>query len=138
MLWILAALCILVAGGLLLRRFLDAAPGTDPIPEDAGGPDPDYEREIGTELDLHGVPPRQVAELVDEFVRVSRTRGHLVIRIVHGKGTGALRRTVRARLARHVGVIAFGDAAGSGWGATVVQLAPPGAGLEVADDDGSP
>lgn len=124
MLWLLAAFVLLFGGGWLLRRFLSAAPPPEETPPaDPGGPDPDYERAVGTELDLHGVPPRDVGPLVDEFVRVSHEEGRAWIRIVHGKGIGSLRRTVRVHLERHPDVAGFGDAPGSGWGATLVRLA---------------
>lgn len=91
---------------------------------DPSGPDPDYQVEIGDELDLHGVPPREVDELVDAFVEVSLQRGRTRVKIIHGKGTGQLRARVRVLLERHPGVAGFEDAAapGSGWGATVVTL----------------
>ncbi|MCU1277800.1 MAG: Smr protein/MutS2, partial [bacterium] len=54
-------------------------------------------------------------------------RGIFELRIVHGKGTGALKRLVHADLQRHELVDAFrlGDETQGGWGATLVQLRPP-------------
>ena len=46
------------------------------------------------------------------------------VRIVHGKGTGALRRSVEALLARHPLVVEVRPAQedAGGWGATLVRL----------------
>jgi dsDNA-specific endonuclease/ATPase MutS2 len=81
---------------------------------------------LGDELDLHHFAPREVADLVAEYLDAARTEGLTVVRIIHGKGTGALRRTVHAVLARHAAVLSHrpgGDREG-GWGATVVTLRP--------------
>lgn len=78
-------------------------------------------------LDLHTFSPREVKELIPAYIAACRERGILQIRIVHGKGTGALRRTVHAVLDRSTVVTGYrlgGDSAG-GWGATIVTVAPP-------------
>ena len=78
-------------------------------------------------LDLHNFLPREVKELLPDYLAECRARGLLEVRVVHGKGRGALRRTVHAILARIPYVADFGLAGGSGgsWGATLVTLKPP-------------
>ncbi|MFQ5599186.1 MAG: Smr/MutS family protein [Candidatus Krumholzibacteriia bacterium] len=140
--WLVATVLLILGLSWLGRRWLPerqarkrgAGAGGRRAPEAAAaelaGQIPDVDApatgcdvEIGDELDLHGVPPADVAELVDAFVDVSLRRGRRTIRIVHGKGIGEARRTVRARLERHPGVARFADAPPpSGWGATVVEL----------------
>jgi uncharacterized protein (TIGR00290 family) len=79
-------------------------------------------------LDLHGVSPKEVGDLVDDWIDASRAAGLTRLRIVHGKGIGALRETVHARLRRRTDVAGFrlGGAGGGGWGATLVDLTEPG------------
>ncbi len=75
-------------------------------------------------LDLHCFRPKEVKDLVPEYLRECRKRNILQVRIIHGKGTGTLRRTVHAILGRLEGVKSFrmaGEDAGS-WGATLVVL----------------
>ena len=57
-----------------------------------------------------------------EAVKLAAAGGEL--RVVHGKGTGALRRSVEAILGRHPLVLSFRAAQedGGGWGATLVTL----------------
>jgi uncharacterized protein (TIGR00290 family) len=79
-------------------------------------------------LDLHGVDPKEVGDLVDDWIDASRAAGLTHLRIVHGKGIGALRETVHARLRRRGDVAGFrlGGDGGGGWGATLVDLIEPG------------
>ena len=79
-------------------------------------------------LGLHTFSPRDVKELVPDYLRECRTRGIIDVRIIHGKGRGVLRRTVHAILGRMPEVAAFhlADETGGGWGATLVKLLPPG------------
>lgn len=81
---------------------------------------------IDGELDLHPFSPREVKPLVLEYIEACKQRGILELRIVHGKGIGALRRTVHALLAEHPDVRAYrlGGMGEGSWGATIVDLHP--------------
>jgi dsDNA-specific endonuclease/ATPase MutS2 len=75
-------------------------------------------------FDLHSVPPCDVKLIVEEYLDQARQHGFHLVRIVHGRGIGVQRETVRAILARTDFVIDFRDAPpeAGGWGATVVTL----------------
>lgn len=81
---------------------------------------------ITGELDLHTFRPAEVSSLLDSYFAACRNRGLHRVRVVHGKGTGALRATVHAHLRRCACVAGFaqGDEASGGWGATIVTLKP--------------
>ena|SRR2546423_13586806 len=81
---------------------------------------------ITGELDLHSFRPRDLGELIPDYIEECRARGIGKIRIVHGKGIGNVRRSVEAILSRHPDVESFvqaGEQMG-GWGATIVTLRP--------------
>src|SRR6188508_2193816 len=67
----------------------DFSPFPDPVPLPVSG-----------ELDLHTFRPRDLGSLLPEYFHECRQRGILTVRIVHGKGTGALRASVHALLGR--------------------------------------
>jgi DNA-nicking Smr family endonuclease len=77
-------------------------------------------------LDLHTFRPREVGNLLPDYLQACRERGILEARIIHGKGRGDLRRTVHALLSRIPGVASFRIAGtgGGSWGATLVTLSP--------------
>lgn len=78
-------------------------------------------------FDLHSVPPRDVQAVVEEYLIEARRAGFRALRIIHGRGIGAQRETVRRVLARTPFVQSFQDAPleAGGWGATVVDLKEP-------------
>lgn len=78
-------------------------------------------------LDLHTFSPRDVKELVADYLAECRKSGILQVRIIHGKGIGNLRRTVHAILGRSAMVQDFrlADGGDGGWGATIVTLRAP-------------
>jgi DNA-nicking Smr family endonuclease len=77
-------------------------------------------------LDLHVFKPRDVKSLVVDYLAECRKRGILEVRIIHGKGTGTLRRTVESVLDKlpEVSSYRLGQEKGGGWGATIVRLKP--------------
>jgi len=79
------------------------------------------------QLDLHTFQPDEAADVVEEFVHASQEEGYRLVRIIHGKGTGTLRRIVHSVLARHPAVRAYrlADERSGSWGATLVELHPP-------------
>jgi DNA-nicking Smr family endonuclease len=96
-------------------------------PEDSDPADPlDQltELPITDVLDLHSFRPAEVPDLVRDYLDAAYEKGLRHLRIIHGKGIGVQRQTVRTLLERDPRVEAFGDApleAGS-WGATWVRL----------------
>lgn len=87
-------------------------------------PDQPVEFPIDGTLDLHTFSPKDVKTLVPEYIDECLERGILRIRIVHGKGTGTLRRIVHSILDKHPRVASYRHEGGSGgsWGATVADL----------------
>jgi dsDNA-specific endonuclease/ATPase MutS2 len=86
-------------------------------------PEP-VEIEITDVFDLHTIPPRDVKRVVEEYLRLAREKGFKVVRIIHGKGIGVQRETVRSILARTDFVFDWTDAPpeAGGIGATIVRL----------------
>lgn len=75
-------------------------------------------------LDLHAFQPREIKGLLSDYMAACQKQEIFQVRIIHGKGTGALRRTVHAVLSQLPAVLSFrlaGEDAGS-WGATIVDL----------------
>jgi DNA-nicking Smr family endonuclease len=78
-------------------------------------------------LDLHTFSPKDVKDLVPEYIEECMKRGLFEIRIIHGKGTGTLKGIVHGLLRKNPRVAGFEDAGimSGGWGATNVRLRRP-------------
>ena len=77
-----------------------------------------------SELNLIGKKTDEAVDLVDKFLDEAFLNGVTEVRIIHGHGTGALRRAVAEMLADHPHVARFAKAPQDqgGSGATVVEL----------------
>jgi len=81
---------------------------------------------INGELDLHTFRPNEIGELVPDYLEACREKKIFTVRIIHGKGTGALRKGVLAIIDKLPYVLSHGTAPAwnGGWGATMVELKP--------------
>ena len=107
-------------------------PGTSDGSRDArdgdGSPFPSpVDLPIGPALDLHTFRPQDLGEVVPEYLAECRRRGILEVRVIHGKGTGQVLRSVHALLRRlpEVESFALAGAHYGGAGATLVRLKAP-------------
>jgi len=75
-------------------------------------------------FDLHSVPPRDVKDAVEAYLEEANKLGLKALRIIHGRGIGVQRESVRAVLHRTEFVASYADAPleAGGWGATIVTL----------------
>ncbi len=99
--------------------------GERPGEADEGGVgDELVELEITDVLDLHSFPPREVPDLVRDWLDAAYDKGLRELRIIHGRGVGVQRQTVHTLLERDPRVADFRDAPAEagGWGATAVTL----------------
>jgi len=89
----------------------------DEIPDDVTVP-------IEDAIDLHAFSPRDVKDVVASYLEAAYDAGFREVRIIHGRGIGVQRESVRAILARHPRVASFADAPPDrgGWGATIAFL----------------
>jgi len=71
-------------------------------------------------IDLHAFQPREVADLVQEYLYQAARKGFREIRIIHGRGIGVQREIVHSILSKHPGVVAFHDTPDRG--STLVSL----------------
>lgn len=104
----------------------------EPAPETAGSPPAPSasglvvhlapRSEVPAELNLIGKRVEEALELTDRFLDAAYLAERREVTIIHGAGSGALRKAVRELLARHPHVVRFRPASADG--ATIVELQP--------------
>lgn len=77
---------------------------------------------IEDHIDLHSFAPRDVWDVVDEYLRAAREAGFTEVRLIHGRGKGVQRADIHRRLREHSLVERYWDAPESRLGATVCRL----------------
>jgi DNA-nicking Smr family endonuclease len=85
-------------------------------------PDDPIQVPIGDHLDLHAFRPRDIPEVVADYVDAARDKGLRTVRLIHGRGIGVQRAAVHRALAAHPHVTRFWDAPESHLGATIAEL----------------
>ena len=83
-----------------------------------------FEIPINGELDLHTFLPREVKNLLNDYIDACVDKKIYSLRIIHGKGKGILKQKVHSILKKNPHVVSFTDAPyeAGGWGATLVSL----------------
>jgi DNA mismatch repair protein MutS2 len=79
---------------------------------------------MGTEIKLIGMTVEEASEQLDKFVDDAILTGIKTIRIVHGKGTGALRSAISQQLKRDKRIVSYrlGEYGEGDSGVTIAQL----------------
>ncbi len=119
-----AALALVTAVVLAATR--PRGEGSPPEDEDAPPSAPGEPIRIPVEdaIDLHPFAPREIPDVVRDYIDAAHAAGFREVRLIHGRGIGVQRERVRSVLAAHPLVEAFHDAppARGGWGATIAHL----------------
>jgi DNA mismatch repair protein MutS2 len=118
---------LLGPGGLRVRIPLTRLRPSARRPEAESPPEPavrvfaSAHADVSDELDVRGLRAQETREAVRSFVDAAALAGLQQVRVVHGRGTGALRDAVREELAGHK--LVERQQPDSANGATLVQLA---------------
>lgn len=75
-------------------------------------------------IDLHAFQPRDIVDVVDEYLHEAQAAGFSIVRLIHGRGKGVQRAAVQRLLKTHTAVMSFWDAPETHLGATLVRLKP--------------
>lgn len=75
-------------------------------------------------IDLHPFAPRDIPDVVADYLVAAHAAGFREVRLIHGRGIGVQRERVRSVLKKHPLVESFHDATPDrgGWGATIASL----------------
>jgi DNA-nicking Smr family endonuclease len=79
---------------------------------------------IEDSIDLHAFSPKDIPDVVGEYLEQCRRAGIYEVRVIHGRGKGVQRKIVRSILEKHPWVLSVKDAPAEsgGWGSTIVML----------------
>ena len=117
---------VLGSGGLRVRIPLDrllpdrnATPGADQITPGVTVRAM-IQNDLPDEIDLRGRTAQEAREVVRDLIDAAALAGRTEVRVIHGRGTGAVRKAVRDELARHP--LVEEQVSDSADGATVVRL----------------
>jgi len=75
-------------------------------------------------IDLHPFRPQEIRAVVDSYLDAAAEAGFREVRLIHGRGKGVQRDSIRRLLKEDPRILGFKDAPAErgGWGATVVTL----------------
>jgi hypothetical protein len=92
--------------------------------DDGGDPDEPVELPVEDFIDLHLFAPRDIPDVVREYVSAAHAAGFREVRLIHGKGIGVQRERTRRVLSEHPLVTSFSDGTADRgtWGATIARL----------------
>jgi dsDNA-specific endonuclease/ATPase MutS2 len=118
---------------VLLTALVFLAFGRKPAPSkgerataetDFSDPESPVELPVEDFIDLHPFPPRDIPDVVIDYLDAAHAKGFREVRLIHGRGVGVQRERVRSTLSKHPLVESFSDAPADrgGWGATVATL----------------
>jgi DNA mismatch repair protein MutS2 len=81
-------------------------------------------QKMSSEIDLRGKLAEEAQELLDKYLDDAVLVGLPMVRVIHGKGTGALRKSLQRYLAVHPSISSFRDGRPDegGHGVTVIEL----------------
>jgi dsDNA-specific endonuclease/ATPase MutS2 len=81
---------------------------------------------IEDSIDLHPFAPKDIPDVVEEYLNGARAAGFREVRLIHGRGRGFQRSRIHALLQRLPFVQGASEAPPDrgGWGATIVVLRP--------------
>lgn len=131
--WAFVVFAAVVVIGTLLVLSMPAGgrAANDRGEEEAGGftqpPEEPVVLPVEDAIDLHPFSPREIPDVVRDYLDAAHAAGLREVRLIHGRGSGVQRERVRSVLASHPLVASFHDAPPDrgGWGATVAYLREP-------------
>jgi DNA-nicking Smr family endonuclease len=86
--------------------------------------DEPFEIDVTDSIDLHAFAPSDTRAVTEAYLAEATRKGFRIVRIIHGKGIGVKRDTVRKVLSDSPLVEWFKDAPefSGGWGSTIANL----------------